>query len=193
MKNNPYWVTSSILVRYIGLHGVAQGLEQVVLAASDLQTRGSIQIELIGDGPEKQALVQMSKDLQLTNIRFGDPVPHKQVMDLLNAAHICLVPLKLRLTGAVPSKLYEAMAVGKPVVLIADGEAAKIVKEHDCGLVVKPGDIHGLSAAIRALASNVQERKRMGANGRAAAVEDFDRRKIAIKFADYLRMQMDRM
>ena len=191
MKNNPSWETENILVRYIGLHGIAQGLEQVVLAARELEPLDNIQIELIGDGPEKQALVQMSKELEANNIRFRDPVPHQQVRALLNAADICLVPLKIRLTGAVPSKLYEAMAVGKPVVLVADGEAARIVEDYACGLVVKPGDIRGLSAAIRTLASNPETRRRMGANGRRAAVAYFDRAEIAGRFADFLRVRTD--
>lgn len=187
--NKQSWQNKNIFVRYIGLHGIAQGLEQVVLAAQHLEPFKSIQIELIGDGPEKEVLVQMSKDLKVQNIRFRDAVPHNQVRELLNASDICLVPLKIHLTGAVPSKLYEAMAVGKPVVLVAGGEAARIVEKYACGLVVKPGDIMGLSAAIKTLASDLPERKRMGANGRAAAVECFDRKKIAVKFADFLRGQ----
>jgi glycosyltransferase involved in cell wall biosynthesis len=192
MKNNLSGENNNILVRYIGLHGIAQGLEQVVLAARELASWVSIRIELIGDGPEKQVLMQMSKELKVNNLRFRDPVPHKQVRDLLNAADICLVPLKIRLTGAVPSKLYEAMAVGKPVVLVADGEAARIVQDHACGLVVKPGDIRGLSAAIRTLAADSESRRQMGANGRLAAVEYFDRAEIAVRFADFLRVQVDK-
>jgi glycosyltransferase involved in cell wall biosynthesis len=149
-----------------------------------------MRIELIGDGPEKPELIQMSQTLGVDNILFHDPVPHSQVLALLLAADICLVPLKVQLTGAVPSKLYEAMAVGKPVVLVAQGEAAEIVKQYACGLVVAPGDIQGLSNAIERLALDPELREQMGADGRTAAVRYFDRKKIAMRFAQFLRLQM---
>jgi glycosyltransferase involved in cell wall biosynthesis len=191
MTRNRPAAKRDIIVRYVGLHGIAQGLDQIVLAARDLSHLEHLQIELIGDGPEKQSVIQMAQELRLKNIHFRDPVPHSQVIGLLHASDICLVPLKLHLTGAVPSKLYEAMAVGKPVVLVAKGEAAEIVRQHACGLVVEPGDIDGLSDAIRRLASDPEKRKWMGINGRRAAVEHFDRKKIAVRFAEFLRVQMD--
>jgi len=109
---------------------------------------------------------------------------------VLAAADVVLVALARHIPGAVPSKLYEAMSSGRPVVLIADGEAAQIVRKHGAGLVVQPGDLAGLVRALRTLAADAGLRQRMGANGRAAAVRDFDRTKIVGRFIDFLEQHL---
>lgn len=88
--------------------------------------------------------------------------------------------------GAVPSKLYEAMASGRPVVLIAEGEAADIVREHQAGIVIEPGHIPGLVNAIRTLHTQPSLRRTLGENGRRGAEEHFDRAKIAAHFMEHL-------
>jgi glycosyltransferase involved in cell wall biosynthesis len=70
---------------------------------------------------------------------------------LLATADVVLVPLKKHIPGAVPSKLYEAMASEKPVILVASGEAAEIVRNQQAGIVVEPGNEAGFSQAVRTL------------------------------------------
>lgn len=174
-------------VGYAGLHGLAQGLQQIVMAAHQLREDASVGFSLVGDGPEKQDLVRMAQGLGLQNVRFLEPMPQDKVPAFLGEMDALLVPLKVKLTGAVPSKLYEAMSVGKPVILIADGEAAEIVREAGCGIVVEPGDIGRLVEAVRLLKDHPAERRDMGARGRRAAVNEHDRARIAERFADFLR------
>jgi glycosyltransferase involved in cell wall biosynthesis len=106
--------------------------------------------------------------------------------EILNSADVILVPLKVQLTGAVPSKLYEAMAMGKPIILIAASEAACIVNDANCGIVVQPGDIEGLLSAMMDLKSNPEKCSQMGDNGRRAAVQKYDRTDIVDQFAEFL-------
>jgi glycosyltransferase involved in cell wall biosynthesis len=106
---------------------------------------------------------------------------------LLASADIAVVPLRTRLPGAVPSKLYEAMASGLPVVLVADGEPAEILRSTKAGIAVSPGDVKGLVDALRRLAESEDERDELGAAARAAAVERFDRRPIVDRFIDELK------
>lgn len=174
-------------VVYAGLHGLAQGLQQIVLAADGMRQDESIGFSLVGDGPEKQDLMKMAEGLGLTNVQFLPAVPQARIPELLSSADALLVPLKVKLTGAVPSKLYEAMALSKPVILIADGEAAQVVREAGCGIVVEPGDIPGLVKAVQHLRDHPAERVEMGARGRVAAVRDHDRAEIAQHFAEFLR------
>jgi len=101
-------------------------------------------------------------------------------------ADILIVPLVRYIPGAVPSKLYEAMATGRPVVLMAEGEAARVVQEHQAGLLVAPGDAAGLAKALRRLADDPALRERLGRNGRAAVERHFDRRRIGAEFVQYL-------
>ena len=135
-------------VVYAGLHGLSQGLEQIIWAAQKLPSTEHVEFTFVGDGPEKSKLVQLVKDLNLNDFYFLEPVAKTEIPSILRTADVLVIPLRIQLTGAVPSKLYEAMAVGKPVILIAESEAANVVKEANCGITVHPGDIDGLVAAM---------------------------------------------
>jgi glycosyltransferase involved in cell wall biosynthesis len=110
--------------------------------------------------------------------------------ELLAAADVVLVTLKMHIPGAVPSKLYEAMASGRPVVLVASGEAAEIVREHRAGIVVEPGDLAGLARALQTLRAQPNLRRTLGENGRGAAEQHFDRAKIVIRFIEFLEANL---
>lgn len=180
------------LALYAGLHGIAQGLPQLLAAASMLQgDPAPLDIALIGDGPVKQNLEREAAARGLRRVRFLDARPPNALPPLLASADILLVPLGMSIPGAVPSKLYEAMASGRAVVLVANGEAATIVREHDAGLVVEPGDVAGLAAALRTLRDDPTRRRTLGENGRRAAVQFFDRRGIAARFIAVLEAALE--
>jgi colanic acid biosynthesis glycosyl transferase WcaI len=170
---------------YAGLHGIAQGLDQVLDAAIELKDE-TIQFVLVGEGPEKARLVARAAGMGVGKVRFLDSLSREEMPALMASADVAIVPLKLRLPGAVPSKLYEAMGSGAPVVLVAEGESASIVNETGAGIVVAPGDVGGLARALKSLASDAALRRRMGAAGRAAAEERFSRRTIANRFIERL-------
>jgi glycosyltransferase involved in cell wall biosynthesis len=172
---------------YAGLHGLAQGLDQIVATAEMMQSEKGIRFVLVGDGPLKKTLMEQSRRVGLSNLAFLPPRPTVEIPSLVAAADMVLVPLKKYIPGAVPSKLYEAMASNRPVVLIASGEAADIVREHNAGIVVVPGDREGLIRAIRLLQSDPELRRRLGRQGRLAAEKLFDRRTIICGFLQYLR------
>jgi len=171
-----------IVALYAGLHGVAQGLDQVLLAAARLEDLPRFRISFVGDGPDKKRLQNMAEELGLTNVRFLDPVPKEAMPALVSQADICLAPLKIYIPGAVPSKLYEAMACGRPVVFVGEGEAAQIVIASQAGLVIRPGDVSGLAASLRELAVDGELRRHLGACGRRVAETQFDREIIFRKF-----------
>ena len=171
---------------YAGLHGIAQGLDQILEAASKLADLPSLEIALVGDGPVKGSLQARSRELGLKNVRFLDALPREEMPALVASADLALVPLKVSLPGAVPSKIYEAMGAGVPIVLVAGGEAADIVERSQAGVSVRPGDVAGLAAAIRGLAADPAARGRLGKAGRAAAERDFDRVGIADRFIAHL-------
>ena len=171
---------------YAGLHGHAQGLSQVLQAARALASDARFRFVLVGDGPEKQRLQMMANEMSLVNIRFLDSRPHAELPGILAAADVILVPLVGQITGAVPSKIYEAMASGRPLVVIASGEPAEMVSEYNAGLTVAPNDIEGLVDALRNLRENGQLAKSFGENGRSAAVKHFDRKDILERFTKFL-------
>jgi colanic acid biosynthesis glycosyl transferase WcaI len=178
------------VVLYAGLHGLAQGLDQVLIACDALRDMGALHFVFIGDGPEKKALIAHAERKDLRNVTFLDPLPSKQMPALVASADIVIVPLKRYIPGAVPSKIYEAMASGKPVLLVAEGEAEAIIRDNSAGLVVPPGDTDGLAKAITRLYNDSELRQTMGCNGRKAAVNYFDRRTIAQGFIQHLEENM---
>jgi glycosyltransferase involved in cell wall biosynthesis len=170
---------------YAGLHGLAQGLDQLLEAAARLRN-DDLRFLLVGDGTEKASLVEAARAQGLDNVTFHPARPREEIPGLLASADIAIVPLKRRLIGAVPSKLYEAMASGLPVVLVAEGEPADIVRSTGSGIVVAPGDIDGLAGAVRQLARSPDARLRFGVAAREAAVERFDRRRLCDEFIQAL-------
>ena len=178
------------VVLYAGLHGLAQGLEQIIEAADQLRDDSSISFVLVGDGPVKRALVTEAEARGLTNIKFLDPVPQDQMPALVAAADIVLVPLKMHIPGAVPSKLYEAMSSGRALVAIASGEAADIVSRNKVGVVVAPGDTQGFTRSLLDLARNLSYREQLGAQARRAAIAQFDRSVSISRFVRYLEEQL---
>ncbi|HEX6533930.1 MAG TPA: glycosyltransferase family 4 protein [Gemmatimonadaceae bacterium] len=167
---------------YAGLHGIAQGLPRLLDAMESMRDERGLSLALIGDGPVKGALVASARERGLDRVRFLEARAAAELPPLLAAADILVVPLGLSIPGAVPSKLYEAMASGRPVVLVATGEAAAVVREHRAGVVVEPNDVAGLAAALRVLRDDPALRAELGANGRRAAERHFDRAEIAARF-----------
>lgn len=171
---------------YAGLHGHAQGLSQILEAARVLASDARFRFVLIGEGPEKGRLQRMASDMGMSNVRFLDQRPHVEIPEILAAADVILVPLVGQITGAVPSKLYEAMASGRPLVVIAGGEPAAIVRNCKTGLIVEPNDIDGLVEALRNLRMDARLAESFGENGRNAAVKYFDRKDMLERFAKFL-------
>jgi colanic acid biosynthesis glycosyl transferase WcaI len=174
------------VVLYAGLHGLAQGLEQVLAAAEELVHDGGYRFVFIGDGPHKQKLILKAAQDSIGNVTFLDAVPIAQMPQLLAAADLIVVPLGMHIPGAVPSKLYEAMASGRPIVLVASGEAADVVLRFRAGIAVTPGQVPALVQAIRTMRVDQGLAMELAGNARHAAVEHFDRTKIAASFIRYL-------
>jgi len=179
------------VILYAGLHGLAQGLDQILEAAKELPASESYRFVFIGDGPEKQRLIAKAREQTQSDIVFMEPLPKYEIPELVAAADVLLVPLARDIPGAVPSKLYEAMASGRPLVLVATGEPAEIVRQHQAGLVVSPGDVASLAQAVRILRTESEKAAQLAANARRAAVGHYDRRQIAESFIEYLEEHQD--
>jgi glycosyltransferase involved in cell wall biosynthesis len=159
------------LATYAGTHGIAQGLPTLLEAAQMLADVANF--AFVGEGPLKERLVQTARALELDNVRFNGEVPLHEVPALLRASDALLVPLSAHPTFAdfVPSKLFDYMAVARPIVLSAVGEPARILDRANAGLVVRPEDPVALANAVRWLAEHREEASAMGERGR-----DFARR-----------------
>lgn len=158
------------VVGYAGNLGIAQGLS-VVLDAAERLRDDPVRFRLIGSGPMKSWLQEQCEVRRLEQLTVEEPLGVEQVGTFLQSCHALLVPLRNHplLEDFIPSKLYDAMAVGRPVLVAAGREARSIVEEVGCGLVVPPEDGDALANAIRTLAADPDLASRLGAAGRSAA------------------------
>ena len=171
------------VVGYAGLHGTCQQLDVVVEAARAMGDDSRTTFALFGDGPERERLRGLARDLPA--VRFLPSQAPERMPALVAAWGAGVVTLRDLpvLSAARPSKMFEVMGAGVPLVLAARGEAARIVRDADCGLVVEPGDGRGLADAIARLRDDPALRARLGRNGRRTAETRFDRARIAERVA----------
>ncbi|MBU0638637.1 MAG: glycosyltransferase family 4 protein [Planctomycetes bacterium] len=165
-------------VGYCGLHGIFQGLDVVVRAAELLRDEPRIRFVMVGDGPTKEALVVQARAANLDNIVFHDRQPKKRMPEILASMDVSLIPLAAALPGTMPSKVYEALAAGVPMVVTAGCEAEQLIRRYDVGRMFAAGDAAQLAAGIRELAENAQVHDAVRTNSLALA-ERFDRNRIA--------------
>jgi glycosyltransferase involved in cell wall biosynthesis len=178
-----------ILFFYGGILGHAQGLQIILSSAKKLIEFPMAQFILQGTGPEKEFLENLKKELKITNVHFLPPVPKAEMPGILKEIDVALVPLrKLDLfQGAIPSKVFEALAMEVPLLLGVDGEARKhFIEKADAGLFFEPENEEDLVRQIKYLLENQVEIARMGVNGRKYVMENFNRNKIANDFYNQL-------
>ncbi len=171
----------TFLVGYVGTFGLAHSLETILNVARLTMADPSIQYVLMGDGAEKVRLIKKSQYEGLSNVRFIDRQYHEKALEVLSALDIALVLLRDTplFETVIPSKLFEAMALGKPVVLGARGESLNIINEHQCGIGIRSESIVDLSLAIRKLQADRNACKIMGANGQRAIRHKYNRVTLA--------------
>ena len=157
------------VVTFAGTHGIAQGLPSV-LDAAKLAGNG-VELVLIGDGPVRDTLIDSAERRGISNVRFLPQVPLEETPPLLAASDALLVPLSKHETFRtfVPSKLIDFMAVGRPVILSAAGEAEDIVRRAGSGIVVAPEDPRALADGISWLRAHPDDARQMGERGRVFA------------------------
>ncbi len=178
------------VVLYAGLHGLAQGLGQLLDAALRLRSDPRFRFVLVGDGAEIGALVAQAADQGLSNVVFRAAVPSAEIPALLASADALVVPLVGDLPGAVPSKLYEAMASERPVLLVACGEPAAILEDAAAGWVRSPGDVAGIVSALEEIAAGGPEAEARVARARGVVERHYDRATIAGAFVDTLEQAL---
>ena len=174
------------LVLYAGTHGISQGLSVIADAAAELSDL-PVRFAFVGDGADRPRLKRRVAELGLRNAVLLPSAPNAEMPGLLAAADICLVPLRAVPLFAtfIPSKMFEYLAAGKPVIGSVAGEAAQIL--HEAGAaVVPPEDSAALAAEIRALAAAPERRAAMGLAGRAFAERCHDRAALAREYRKIL-------
>lgn len=174
----------AFLVLYAGAHGISNDLEVVLSAARITSDDRNIQYVFVGDGKEKANLVHLAGKWNLQNVHFIPSVPKHEMHQVLASSDACvaiLKPLDLYKT-TYPNKVFDYLAASRPVVLAIDGVIRQVVEDAHAGIFTAPGDAAAMAEAIRILARDPKQARKMGNNGRDYVVQHFNRQVFAAQF-----------
>lgn len=171
------------LIGYIGTHGMAHGLDFILKAVKELPAGQNIRFVFIGDGAKKRELVELKNELALHSCEFYDSVAKDEVPALLAQFDACLVPLKRTdaFKEVIPSKIFEAAALEKPILLGVEGQAQEIIEKYNAGLCFTPEDQASFLQTVMDFAKGIKN------DNSLTLARDFDRRKIALNMLNKMK------
>lgn len=168
---------------YIGTHGMAHALETILEAADQLsmtEEGKEVRFILLGHGARKEALASKAREMGLSNVLFIDSVPKEEVVRYWSILDLSIIHLKKTelFTAVIPSKLFECMGMGIPVLHGVAGESAEIVEREGAGIVFEPENSEELVARLLELKQDVQRYQELRCNGLQGA-RRYDREVLA--------------
>jgi len=180
---NNYNLEGKKIFLYAGIIGHAQGLEVIIKAAAQINDLNIVFV-LVGDGPVKAELILLNKK-QNAAVVFIPNTPKKELMEMVADAYAYIVPLKKLdiFKGAIPSKLFDPLALGRPIILGVEGEAKELfINKGQAGIFYEPENTDDLVKAVLNLHKNENLCNTLGANGKEYINRFFNREKIANTF-----------
>lgn len=171
------------VITYVGAHGVANHLQQILEAGKKLADTNVLFL-LIGQGMEKERLIKMASEMKVTNVRFIDSVPKKEVFKYILASEMGASVLKKVDTfkTVYSNKTFDYMSCKRPVLMAIDGVSRQLVEEAQCGIYVEPENIEEYNKKIRGYLNDMERLQKEGYNGYQYAKEHYDRDVLARKF-----------
>lgn len=179
------------IVGYIGTHGLAHSLETIVDCAALIQERNTqpdVHFLFVGDGAQRQTIIAYAERKNVSNITFIGSVPKDRVVEYLCLLDISVVHLRKDdlFNSVIPSKIFEAMALGIPIAIGVGGEALEIIESNGAGRGFEPEDPEGLAQLIQHLIQERSELDLMAKSGRIAASK-YNRKSLAQDMLDVIR------
>jgi glycosyltransferase involved in cell wall biosynthesis len=162
-------------IAYAGNMGLATGLGMVLDAAALLRDRDDLRFVLAGGGLDAAKLQARIASEGLNNVEFRGVVTRRESLELLALADATIVPLHRGLTDAIPSKMFDALAIGCPMILSARGESVELLTRSQTGLHVEPNDAAALVRGILECSNNRETLERRSIAGQTFVREHFDR------------------
>ena len=180
-------LNGDFLISYIGTIGMAHNLETFLEAARFLRGTPRVKFLMVGDGAEKENLKRRAGQLGLDNMLFVEQQSREDIAAFYHASDCCLVHLRRAelFTKNVPSKIFEIMACGKPILLGTHGESKRLVARAGCGVFFEPENAADLAEGIQRLHRQPAWQRRLGQSGLQFVREHYSRTPLA---EDYLRL-----
>ena len=175
------------VVGYIGTHGLAHNLDFILECVREVPDE-EFHFIFIGDGAEKEKLVNYAQAQNINNVSFLDPVPKEEVPQYLASVDVSLVPLKKTDTfkTVIPSKIFEAAAMDTPILLGVEGQAQEIIEEYDAGLCFDPENKSDFLSTLEKLKEDKKLYNQIVENTQDLA-QAYDRKKLARQMLDTLQ------
>ena len=173
---------------YFGTHGMAHHLETVLEAAERLRDEPGVVFLFVGDGAQRARLVERKETMGLANVIMLGQQPKERMPVLWAAADVSLVLLKRSdlFKTVIPSKIFEAMAMERPLILGVEGEAQALVEEAGAGVCIEPETPSELAEAVQALARDPERTRALGRSGRRFVTELYSRAVMAKRYEETL-------
>jgi len=169
----------------VQFHGEFQALHGVKFIVEAAKLLPDVKFRMIGAGKELKSCIDYSKEREINNVDFVPPVPYSQIPKYISAATICLGIFgdteKTQLV--IPFKVYEALALGKPVITADTPAIRELLKHKEDVYLCKPANPHDLASAIRVLLEDEILRNKIASNGRQTFVNQCTPRKIGESIA----------
>jgi len=180
------------IILYAGTMGYAHGIETALESAAILRNEEDIFFLFVGDGAERPKLEQIARDKELSNVRFIDFQPLKVISRYYSLSSINLSTLRrYKLAeGVRPSKVFPALASGRPLIYVGEGEGAEIVRESGGGVVLEPENPELLAKTILELKSHPDRCTELGLRGREYVQKNFSWRSIIRNWLDQLQQEV---
>lgn len=178
-------VKGKFVVSYFGTHGMAHHLETIFHAARRLTNSKDIVFLMVGDGAERQALVRMRDTMALDNVMMLEQQPKSRMRELWGLSDVSLVLLKKSdlFKTVIPSKIFESMAMAKPIILGVEGESAELIQAAQAGICIEPEHADDLAVRVLELSQKSGICQQLGTNGRKYVMKHFNRIVLARKLA----------
>jgi glycosyltransferase involved in cell wall biosynthesis len=175
-------VTNKFVAAYVGTHGMAHHLDTILEAAQQC-SNPDIVFLMVGDGAERERLIQAKQKMGLDNVVMVRQLAKEKMPALWSITDVSLVLLKKSALfhSVIPSKIFESMAMQCPIILGVEGESKEIIDEANSGICIEPESSDELLAAIQKLYNDEDMRSQMGANGRNLVSEKYNRQSLAAK------------
>lgn len=176
------------VITYVGAHGVANHLIQL-LDAAELLRDTNVVFQLIGSGMQKQMLIDEKNKRKLDNVIFREPVAKAEVFKYILASDMGASVLKKVDTFKTiySNKTFDYMSCKKPTLLAIDGVSRELVEEANCGIYVEPENSQEIANGIKNIMNNPSLIIEMGQNGYDHATEHFDRSVLASKYSEHMK------
>lgn len=179
-----FGINNKFTVLYSGTIGISQNLSFLIDIAAKASSMENIHFLIVGDGAERGALEEKAAKAGLKNITFERLIPKSMMPALIAAADACIVSLLdiAVFRGALPSKMYEYMAMKKPILMFAAGECVELLESARAGLASAPNDLNAALKNLETLAADKELAGRMGDNAFKFVSENFSRDVICSKW-----------